>query len=197
MVTLWYRSPELLLGTDVYDGRAVDMWSAGCIMAELLLKEPLFMGSGEIEQIIKIFKLLGTPSDEQWKGWKSLKHAKLVPGSKKASKSKLRDKFPKIAVDERDMFLSDVGLDLLNKMLTFDPSKRITATEAIEHPWFTEEPEICETYRMTTLFPTNEIPREHLRKRRIKSVDKEQQKQREEMYENDQRFEVHRANENY
>mmetsp|Transcript_25990 Transcript_25990/g.30004 ORF Transcript_25990/g.30004 Transcript_25990/m.30004 type:complete len:158 (-) Transcript_25990:24-497(-) len=148
------------------------------------------MGSGELDQIDKIFKMLGTPTDETWKGWRSLKHAKLI-SSKKGQKSKLRDKFPKIPMEENDMYLTDTGLDLLNKMLTFDPEKRITAREALNHLWFKEYPLGCEPSMMPTIFPTNEIPRDHLKKRRMKSLDKEQQKQREELYENDYRFEIH------
>jgi cell division cycle 2-like len=80
------------------------------------------MGSGELDQIDKIFKTLGTPTEKIWKGWKSLKHAKLVV-SKKTSKSKLRDKFPRFPLEENDMYLSDLGLDLLSKMLSYDPDK--------------------------------------------------------------------------
>jgi len=61
VVTLWYRAPELLLGAKVY-GAAIDVWSLGCIFAELVLRKPLLPGQGEIDQIDKIFKLLGTPS---------------------------------------------------------------------------------------------------------------------------------------
>ena len=196
VVTLWYRAPELLLGANVYSGKAVDMWSVGCIMAELLLKEPIFMGNGELDQLDKIFKMLGTPTDETWKGWRSLKHAKLI-SAKKGCKSKLRDKFPKIALEDNDMYLTDTGLDLLSKMLTFDPEKRITAKDALGHLWFKEYPLGCEPAEMPTMFPTNEIPRDQLRKRRMKSLDKEQQKQREELYENDYRFEIHQNLANY
>jgi cell division cycle 2-like protein len=61
VVTLWYRAPELLLGTDVYSS-AIDMWSVGCIMAELILREPLLMGKGELDQIDKILRVFGNPS---------------------------------------------------------------------------------------------------------------------------------------
>ena len=196
VVTLWYRAPELLLGANIYNGKAVDMWSVGCIFAELLLKEPIFMGNGELDQLDKIFKLLGTPTDESWKGWRSLKHAKLI-SARKGGKSKLRDKFPKIALEDNDMYLTDNGLDLLSKMLTYDPEKRITAKEALNHTWFKEYPLGWEPAEMPTMFPTNEIPRDQLKKRRMKSLDKEQQKQREELYENDYRFEIHQNMANY
>jgi cell division cycle 2-like protein len=75
----------------------------------LLLKEPIFMGSGELDQLDKIFKTLGTPTDESWKGWRNLKHANILMAAKKGCKNKLRDKFPKIALEENDMYLSDLG----------------------------------------------------------------------------------------
>lgn len=160
-------------------------------MAELLLKEPLFMGTTEPEQVDRIFKVMGVPTDEIWKGWRLLKHAKLLQMGKKGSKNKLRDKFPKVAIEENDMYLSDLGLDLLQKMLTYDPDKRISAKDALNHPWFKEFPYACAPNRMPKLMATNDVERVHSKKRRIKSLDKEQQRQREEMYENDQRFDAH------
>ncbi|KAI9621414.1 hypothetical protein H4Q26_015713 [Puccinia striiformis f. sp. tritici PST-130] len=74
VVTLWYRAPELLLGAESYT-TAIDLWSIGCIFAELILREPIFPGAGEIDQIGKIFKLLGRPTDEIWPGFKSLPNA--------------------------------------------------------------------------------------------------------------------------
>jgi cell division cycle 2-like protein len=68
VVTLWYRAPELLLGTDIY-GPAIDMWSVGCILAELILKDPLMMGKGELDQIDKIFRIFGNPTQDSWPGW--------------------------------------------------------------------------------------------------------------------------------
>ena len=78
VVTLWYRAPELLLGENRYT-EAVDMWSVACIMAELILREPLFAGKSEMEQLHQIFKVLGNPSEENWPGWSSLKVASKLP----------------------------------------------------------------------------------------------------------------------
>lgn len=80
MVTLWYRCPELLLGKRTYSTE-VDTWSIGCIFAEFLLRKPLFMGEGEADQISKIFKLIGAPTEESWPGFSSL------PLSSKISRS--------------------------------------------------------------------------------------------------------------
>lgn len=65
VVTLWYRAPEILLNSKSY-GPGVDLWSIGCIFAELAQKRPLFSGDSEIDQIFKIFKTLGTPNDQNW-----------------------------------------------------------------------------------------------------------------------------------
>ena len=75
VVTLWYRSPELLLGTEEYS-TAVDLWSIGCILAELLSREPLFQGRSEIDQLIKIFDLLGVPNEKTWPGFSELPNSK-------------------------------------------------------------------------------------------------------------------------
>ena len=76
-MTLWYRAIEVLLGNDQYTS-AIDIWSLGCIFAELVNKKPLFMGKQEAEQIDLIFKTFGTPSDESWPGWRNQKYAKTL-----------------------------------------------------------------------------------------------------------------------
>lgn len=137
VVTLYYRAIELLLGEEVYSP-AVDMWSVGCIMAEFILGYPLFPGENELDQIAKIFNLLGPPTEEQWPGWRTLKHAETIQISHKAS-NKLREIFPKVSFIGAAT-LSDSGLDLISKLLDFNPSTRITAKEAINHEWFSESP---------------------------------------------------------
>lgn len=82
IVTLWYRSPEILLGTHEY-GTAVDMWSIGCIFAELLTREPLIRGKGEIDQLSKIFDLVGVPTEETWPGFMDLPNSKNIHFPKK------------------------------------------------------------------------------------------------------------------
>ncbi|XVF85196.1 hypothetical protein PTKIN_Ptkin17bG0098800 [Pterospermum kingtungense] len=76
VVTLWYRAPELLLGARQYS-TAIDMWSLGCIMAELLSKEPLFNGKTEFDQLDKIFRILGTPNETIWPGFSKLPGVKV------------------------------------------------------------------------------------------------------------------------
>lgn len=136
VVTLWYRAPEILLGAKEYS-TAIDMWSVGCIMAELLAKEPLFKGKTEVEQLDKIFKTLGTPNEKIWPGIANL------PGSSakfvKQPYNLLRKKFPATSFIGSPA-LTDLGFDLLSKLLTYDPEKRITAEDALNHKWFLEAP---------------------------------------------------------
>lgn len=136
VVTLWYRAPELLLGAKQYS-TAVDMWSVGCIMAELLLNQPLFTESSEIKQIDRIFRMLGTPNETSWPGFSKLPQAKAR--FVKQPDNLLRKKFPAASFTGAAT-LSNAGFDLLNKLLTCDPAKRITADEALNHQWFREFP---------------------------------------------------------
>ncbi|XP_022738343.1 cyclin-dependent kinase G-2-like isoform X2 [Durio zibethinus] len=142
VVTQWYRAPELLLGAKKYS-TAVDMWSVGCIMAELLAKEPLFKGTSEIDQLRKIFDTLGNPSEKIWAGFSELPGAKA--NYSKQPYNLLRRKFPAASFIGSPV-LSDTGFDLLNRLLTYDPEKfllsvqRITADDALNHDWFRELP---------------------------------------------------------
>ncbi|XP_015882342.3 uncharacterized protein LOC107418181 isoform X1 [Ziziphus jujuba] len=136
VVTLWYRAPEILLGARQYS-TAIDMWSVGCIMAEMVAKEPLFRGKTEVDQLDKIFKTLGTPNETVWPGFSKL------PGAKakfvRQPFNTLRKKFPAASFTGSPV-LSDLGFDLLSKLLTYDPEKRITVEDALNHDWFREAP---------------------------------------------------------
>ncbi|XP_048499398.1 cyclin-dependent kinase G-2 isoform X1 [Beta vulgaris subsp. vulgaris] len=137
VVTLWYRAPELLLGAKEYS-TALDMWSVGCIMAELLTNKPLFDGKTEVEQLSKIFRLLGTPNDKIWPGYSQLPLAKKVNFPHQPY-NLLHNKFPRASFTGSPT-LSDLGLDLLSRLLHYDPEKRITVEEALNHRWFQEVP---------------------------------------------------------
>lgn len=160
VVTLWYRAPELLLGSKQYS-TAIDMWSLGCIMAELLSKEPLFNGKSEFDQLDKIFKTLGTPNEKIWPGFSKL------PGVKvnfiKHQYNLLRKKFPATSFTGSPV-LSDAGFDLLNSLLTYDPDKRITAEAALNHDWFREVP----LPKSKDFMPT--FPAQHAQDRRMRRM---------------------------
>lgn len=129
VVTLWYRAPEILLGAKTYS-TAVDMWSVGCIFAELLLSEPLFQAKGEIEMISMIFKLLGPPTQHSWPDYQDLPLTKTL-SLPSPQPHQFRQKFPHLTAS---------GLDLLMSLLSYDPENRDSATSALEHPYFTESP---------------------------------------------------------
>eukprot|EP00301_Raphidiophrys_heterophryoidea_P026446 c9136_g1_i1.p1 GENE.c9136_g1_i1~~c9136_g1_i1.p1 ORF type:complete len:319 (-),score=94.05 c9136_g1_i1:268-1188(-) len=124
VVTLWYRAPEILLGGKEYS-TPVDIWSVGCIFAELVTRKALFAGDSEIDQLFKIFKALGFPTEDVWRGvtrlpdfqhvfpqFRPTPWAQVVPG------------------------LSPAGVDLLSKLLAYDPAERISAKRALLHPYF-------------------------------------------------------------
>jgi cell division cycle 2-like protein len=102
------------------------MWSVGCIFAELLLKEALFQAKGELELISTIFKLLGPPTKNSWPDYSSLPLAKTI-ALPSPQPHQFRTKFP---------YLTAAGLDLLMSFLTYDPEMRISAEEALDHPYF-------------------------------------------------------------
>lgn len=77
VVTRWYRAPELCLQSATYNTK-IDVWSCGCILAELLLRRPLFPGTSDLEQIHKIFEVIGTPGDMEWLGWRRFKGSEML-----------------------------------------------------------------------------------------------------------------------
>ena len=130
VATLWYRSPELILGSREYHTTS-DIWAIGCIFAEFLTGKPLFPGNTDLEQIKLIFDLLGTPNEQIWPGFKSLPNVTLIDNIKNIKKNSLQEKFPSLSI---------AGIDLISKLLNYDPSKRITARNALNHEYFRENP---------------------------------------------------------
>jgi len=136
-------------------------------MAELLAKEPLFNGKTEFEQLDKIFRTLGTPNEKIWPGYAKL------PGVKvnfvKQPYNRLREKFPAASFSGTRPNLSEAGFDLLNKLLTYDPEKRISADAALQHQWFHEVPLPKSKDFMPTFPALNELDRRT--RRYLKSPD--------------------------
>ncbi|VTZ69322.1 cdc2-related kinase 2, putative [Plasmodium chabaudi chabaudi] len=126
VVTLWYRAPDILMGSKKYS-TPIDIWSVGCIFAEMVNGRPLFPGVSDTDQLMRIFKILGTPNSQNWPD--VFKLPKYDPN------------FPVYEPLPWETFikgLDDTGIDLLSKMLKLDPNQRITAKQAIEHPYFKE-----------------------------------------------------------
>lgn len=127
MVTRWYRAPEIILSTADYT-KAIDIWSAGCIFAELMGRTPLFKGNHYLDQLDRIVAILGTPKKEDLpykvdeKTWNLIQKNEL-------KKVNFRDLYPNF---------DEVAIDLLDKMLLYNPEKRFTALQCLHHPYFDE-----------------------------------------------------------
>ncbi|KAL0582383.1 hypothetical protein ABG067_007766 [Albugo candida] len=130
-VTLWYRAPELLLGTERYS-TAVDMWSLGCVFAELLWMKPLFEGRGEMNQLDQIFRLLGPPTEATWPGFGILPNAR-----SELKTSDWRTHLPSTFFTKD---ISNARFDLLSKMLISVTDRRIAAQDALQHEYLQKEP---------------------------------------------------------
>lgn len=125
VVTLWYRPPDVLLGSQQYN-TSIDVWSAGCIIAEMVTGKPLFPGRSNVDELICIFKILGTPNEKTWQGVTELPEW-------------ANTEFPECKstpMREICITLEPAGHDLLNKMLEMNPITRISAVEALAHPYF-------------------------------------------------------------
>ncbi|EOY34255.1 Protein kinase domain - like 10 [Theobroma cacao] len=134
VVTRWYRAPELLLNCSEYTA-AIDIWSVGCILMEIIRREPLFPGKDYVQQLGLITELLGSPEDSDLGFLRSDNARKYVRQLPRFPKRPFAEKFPDV---------SPVAIDLAEKMLVFDPSKRITVDQALNHPFLSSLHEINE-----------------------------------------------------
>jgi cyclin-dependent kinase len=136
VVTLWYRPPDVLLGSTAY-GTAVDIWSAGCIFAEMATGHALFAGRNDGDQLLKIFSFLGTPGQREWPSMMDCPHSSAM-----LARDALHENFPMKTVDDLLALgggyttLGPLGCDLLLKLLQYEPQRRLCASEALAHPYF-------------------------------------------------------------
>ncbi|KAL8044124.1 hypothetical protein ABFX02_08G026300 [Erythranthe guttata] len=161
VVTLWYRPPELLLGSTEY-GETVDLWSVGCVFAELFVGRPLLKGRTEVEQLHKIFKLCGSPQDDYWK--KSRLPLATMFKPQQPYESTLRERckeFPKSAVGLVETFLS------------VEPCRRGTASSALVSEYFSTKPYACDPSSLPKYPPNKEIDakiREDARRKKSSAI---------------------------
>lgn len=137
VVTLWYRAPELLLGATQY-GPEIDIWSAGCIIAELLLKKPIFPGSDSRDQMEKVFSICGSPTEQRWPGVTALPYYRQL-NPEHCYPERLRQHLRSLSPDSSELLCS---------LLTLDPSKRQSAAKALDHDWFWKDPMPCDPGRL-------------------------------------------------
>ncbi|KAL2059913.1 hypothetical protein VTL71DRAFT_10068 [Oculimacula yallundae] len=133
VITIWYRSPELLLGETQY-GPAVDIWSAACVLVEIFTRHAIFPGDGtEMSQLEKIYAILGTPTKAIWPGLTDMAwFALLRPSARR----------PNVFEEKYKDRVTPAAYELLEAMLQYDPDKRPSASDVLEHPYFTtEEPQ--------------------------------------------------------
>lgn len=138
VVTLWYRAPEVLLMTTY--ASPVDIWSTGCIFAELYTRTPLFKGSSEIDQLQKIFEVIGSPDHSEWPSnhlipYRSISGSKATP---------FKNLIPELCSESKS---------LLESMLTFNPIKRVSARDAQKHRYFQEYSIFPPTHAVQTTLP--------------------------------------------
>jgi len=129
VVTVWYRPPEILLGAVLYSV-PVDLWSIGCVMGEMATGQPLFAGDSEIDTIFKIFQKLGTPTEAMWPGVSELPDYKpTFPRWPPRCWNQIRNTAAQVGAD---------GIDLLEKLMCYDPRRRLSARQAVAHRYFVD-----------------------------------------------------------
>ncbi|XP_076266271.1 mitogen-activated protein kinase rl isoform X2 [Rhynchophorus ferrugineus] len=157
VATRWYRAPEIMLNSKGYT-KSIDIWSVGCILAEMLVNRPIFPGKHYLDQLNHILGVLGSPSQEDLNciiNEKARSYLQSLPYKPKVPWAKL---YPH--ADAR-------ALDLLDKMLTFNPHKRIDVEEALAHPYLeqyyepTDEPTAEQPFRFDT--ELDDLPKDQLK----------------------------------
>ncbi|CAD8188311.1 unnamed protein product [Paramecium pentaurelia] len=145
VVTLWYRAPELLLGQTNYNTQ-IDMWSLGCIFAELITGEVLFKGDIEFRQMERIYELCGSATEQNWSNCVNLRQwEEFKP---RRNYERLLVKHIKDVCQALNKQIDQVTLDLIDHLLILDPNKRLNAIQALNHDFFKQEPKACQPNEM-------------------------------------------------
>ncbi|KAJ8750021.1 hypothetical protein K2173_013936 [Erythroxylum novogranatense] len=145
VVTLWYRPPELLMGSTSY-GVAVDLWSVGCVLAEIYLGKPLLKGRTEVEQLHRIFKLCGSPPDGYWNQSELPNTTMFRP--QHCYETSLRDRCKDLPI---------TAVDLIETLLSIEPEKRGTASSALMSKYFSTTPYACDPSTLPQYPPNKEM----------------------------------------
>ncbi len=135
VVTLWYRSPDVLLGSTQY-GTPVDVWSIGCIFAEMATGTPLFAGKSDADQLLRIFRFLGTPNNSNWSSMHHYPNSTNMLSKPELLQNQEPECFRLFESGIGFEKLGREGIDLLLALLRYEPSERITAAQALQHPYF-------------------------------------------------------------
>ncbi|KAJ6753108.1 CELL DIVISION PROTEIN KINASE [Salix koriyanagi] len=158
VVTLWYRPPELLMGSTSY-GVSVDLWSVGCVFGEILFGKPLLKGRTEVEQLHKIFKLCGSPSDDFWKR------------SKLSNATMFKPQHPyESSLQERCKDIPATAVDLMETLLSIEPVKRGTASSALLSQYFRTMPYACDPSSLPKYPPNKEMDAKYREEARRKKA---------------------------
>ncbi|RLN59701.1 hypothetical protein BBJ29_006537, partial [Phytophthora kernoviae] len=171
VVTLWYRPPELLLGATSYDA-SIDMWSIGCVFAELYIGHPIFQGKTELEQITKIFDICGTPTTESWPDYKFLPHSSsFVP--EKPKPKRLREYLMR-ETTARKRILPKGAIELMEALLVLDPEQRPTASDCLSSQYFKARPfapsDPTKLPSISNLPPSHEYQTKKIRREQAKQL---------------------------
>ncbi|KAJ1924078.1 negative regulator of the PHO system [Tieghemiomyces parasiticus] len=145
VVTLWYRAPDVLLGSKNYD-TTIDMWSVGCIFAEMYTGRPLFPGNNVDDQINRIFRVLGTPTVTSWPLMAELPNVQ----------GKTFTPHQPVRLQEVLPMMDPLALDLLSRLLRYEPSMRMKAKDALSHPYFNEL--LAQQSNYNVYFPGTALP---------------------------------------
>ncbi|KAM7523641.1 hypothetical protein LguiA_013543 [Lonicera macranthoides] len=162
VVTLWYRAPELLLGSTDY-GVGIDLWSAGCILAEMFMGRPIMPGRTEVEQLHRIFKLCGSPCEDYWK--------KIRPPTTFRPPQQYKPGFQEAFMD-----FPPPSFGLLTTLLALDPANRSTTTSALETEFFSSSPLACDLSGLPTMNKEEDMPTQSNNRKKTSKTKQRSQK---------------------